>query len=450
MNETKSGKEFYRWIILLIIPIAVQNLINVGVTSTDTIMMGFVSPISLSAVSLASNIYFLLTLFYSGLSSGAMVLMSQYWGKKDFYALKQVAALALMFSFLIGLIFATTAFTIPHQIMNVFTNDAEVANQGAEYLKIVGFAYILSSFSTTYLNIIRSVERVTVAAVTYGISFLINVCVNGVLIFGMFGITPMGIKGAAVGTVVARTFEVTVTIFYSKFKVKEIDIKLKDFFIINKVLLKDFLSYSLTVTANETLWGIGVAMISVIIGHMGVDVIGANSVATVAKQFAMVISLGIANATAIVIGKSIGERHYHLVWEYAKKMLIITIVFGVIGSILILVLKPILINHFIISNQSKIYLSDMIYILSYTNIIASINSTLIVGLFRGGGDTAFGLFVDIVGLWFFAIPMGAAMAFIFKLSPVIVYAFLVSDEIVKLPFTLKRFMSKKWIKNVTR
>lgn len=445
-----NNKGFYKWVIYLTIPIAIENLINVGVTSSDVIMMGLVSDVALSAVSLASQVQFILTIFYFGLSSGAMVLMSQYWGKKDYKALTEILSLVLRFAFAMGIIFSLLVFLIPGQIMRIFTNEQRVIDDGINYLRIVGFSYILSSFSVTFLNVIRSMEKVMMAAVVYFISFTVNIAVNSVLIFGLFGLPKMGVRGAAIGTVVARTIEVLIALWYLKFRLKMIPLKIKHFFKINRLLLKDFINYSAMVVVNELTWGLGISAISVIVGHMGIDVIGANSVCQVTRQLAMVVSFGVAAASAIVIGKTIGEENYNLVWTYSKKLVKLAIYCGIFGSILIITLRPILTSVFTIGEMSKQYLSTMLYILAFIHIFQDLNATFIVGMFRGGGDTKFGLWVDFISMWFFALPLGAIAAFFFNLRPEIVYLILISDEIVKVPFTFKRYLSKKWIKNVTR
>ncbi|MEE0713509.1 MAG: MATE family efflux transporter, partial [Blautia sp.] len=226
-----EDKRFYSHVFRLVMPMAVQNLINVGVTSTDVIMLGKVGETALSGVSLANQIYFILSLLYFGLTSGACVLTAQYWGKKDTRTIEKVMGMSFRISILAGIVFAAAAFFFPYQLMRIFTADEAVIAAGVSYLKIVAFSYVLSAFTNVYLNIIRSIEQVVIATVVYGTSLAANIVLNAIFIFGLFGAPAMGAAGAALGTLCSRAVEVVIVVFYAVKINHVVKIRFKDWFV---------------------------------------------------------------------------------------------------------------------------------------------------------------------------------------------------------------------------
>lgn len=429
---------------------ALQNLINVGVTSTDVIMLGKVGEKVLSGASLGNQVYFILSLILFGLTSGASVLNAQYWGKGDVETIQKVLGIALKISIVIGILFTAATFFLPNPIMHVFTNDNEVVEEGIRYLRIVCFSYILSSISMVYLNTMRSVERVKIATVVYLCSLLINVCVNAVLIFGLFGAPKLGIAGAAIGTVVARILEVLLVLYYDRRKNDVFHFQIKYLFVKDRLLMKDFIRFSLPVVANELFWGAGISAISAVLGHLGSSVVAANSVVQVVRQLAMVVSFGVASATAIMIGKAIGEGKEDRARDYGQRFVKLSILTGICGAIVVAIAGPIAKAALTLTPQAKENLTFMMWIMCYYAIAQAYNTTLVVGVFRAGGDTRFGLFIDLFYLWGIAIFGGWLAAFVFHLDAFWVYVILLSDEVLKVPITTIRYMSYKWLKNITR
>ena len=249
-----NWKLFYRNVFALVIPIAIQNLINVGVTATDVIMLGKVGEKVLSGASLAGQIQYIMTLIFYGVTSGATVLTAQYWGKKDTRTIEKVLGMGLSAGLIVAVVFASAALGIPELLMRIYTSDPEVIAEGIKYLRIVGFSYVFMAVTQVYLNIMRSIERVMVATFIYLISLLMNIVVNAVLIFGLLGFPVMGVRGAAIGTLCARAAETVMVLVYAIFRNKIVRIRLKDMVKIDKVLLKDFAVYSMPVVLNELMW----------------------------------------------------------------------------------------------------------------------------------------------------------------------------------------------------
>ena len=438
-TKTINWKQFYRNVFALVIPIAIQNLINVGVTATDVIMLG---EKVLSGASLAGQIQYIMTLIFYGVTSGATVLTAQYWGKKDTRTIEKVLGMGLSAGLIVAVVFAGAALGMPETLMRIYTSDSEVIAEGVKYLRIVGFSYVFMAVTQVYLNIMRSIERVMVATFIYLISLLMNIVVNAVLIFGLFGFPVMGVRGAAIGTLCARAAETVMVLVYAIFRNKVVRIRLKDMVKIDKVLLKDFAVYSMPVVLNELMWGLGTSANTAVIGHLGSAAVAANSVAQVARQLATVVTFGISHATAIYLGKTIGEGKMELAKAYGKRFVWLSLILGILGGVLILISAPIANANLALTGPAKNYLSFMFFVMSYF--------TVVVGVFRAGGDTKFGLIMDVSTMWGFSILLGAVAAFILHASVPVVYVILMSDELIKVPITLKRYLTYKWLRDVTR
>lgn len=445
-----EDKGFYSNVVRLVMPMAIQNLINVGVTSTDVIMLGKVGETALSGVSLANQVYFILSLLFFGLTSGACVLTAQYWGKKDTRTIEKVMGMSFRISLLGAAVFTVAALAFPGLLMRIFTADKAVIEAGISYLRIVAFSYMLSAFTNVYLNIIRSVEKVVIATVVYGTSLLANIIFNAIFIFGLLGVPAMGAAGAALGTLLARTIEVLIVVFYAVKMNDVVKIRWRDFFVKDKALGKDFFTYAFPVLLNELAWGAGMAAISAIVGHLGSSAVAAHSVAQVCRQLSMVIGFGTSSAAAIMIGKAIGEKKEELAREYGRRFVKIAVLCGIGGGLLILGISPLVKSLLNLTPLAKSYLTAMMLIMSYYVVGQSVNTTMIVGIFRAGGDTRFGLILDVSVMWLCSILGSAVGAFVLGIPMPWVYILLCSDEIIKIPFSVYRYKTYKWLRNVTR
>lgn len=442
----EERNNFYKAVLTLVIPMALQNLVNVGISSTDVIMLGRVGEKVLSGASLGSQVQFVMSLILFGITSGASVLVAQYWGKGDVRTIEKVLGIALKFSLTIGAVFTAVTLLFPEAIMRILTNDAQVIEEGGRYLQIVGISYILMAVNIVYLNIMRSVERVKISTIVYLTGLIVNVIINAILIFGP---PQLGIRGAAIGTVSAITVELIMVIIYDR--------RVNDVFKFNfgffrtgsSVLLRDFVKYSGPVIINELMWGLGCSTVTAILGHMGSAAVAANSVTQVVRQLAMVVSFGIASAAAIILGKTIGEGNVEKAREYGGRFVKMSIVSGFIGSLVVLIARPVMMATMELTEEAGNYLSLMMLVMSYFVIAQTFNTTMIVGVFRAGGDTKIGLIIDVSCMWCLSILAGVIAAFVIKLPVMAVYVILLSDEIFKIPISAWRYKTYKWLKNVT-
>ena len=426
---------FYRNVFALVLPMALQNLINVGITSADVIMLGKVGEIALSSSSLAGQIYFIMSLILFGLTSGAAVITAQYWGKKDIETIEKVLGISMRIGLSVGILFFAAAQLMPTTLMKIFTSEPIIIEEGVRYLRIVSWSYPLAAAAVVYLNIMRSVERVIISTLVYSISLVINVIFNAIFIFGLGPAPAMGVAGAACATVIAHVVEFGIVVFYILRINHSVFFRLKNLFIREKALMKDFKIYALPVILNELAWGTGIS---------------ANSITQVTRQLAIVVTMGVANAAAIILGRTIGEKKEELAVIYADRLVKLSGLLGIGGSAVVLCVRPIAERFMTLTPEAGVYLRQMMIIMAFYVLCQSVDVTFIVGAFRAGGDTRIGLLLDFVSLWAICIPLGFVGAFFLKFPVWGVYLCLTCDEMLKLPFSFARYRSRKWLKNITR
>jgi len=449
MNQESQKKIFYRKIFRLVLPIVLQNLLSAAVNSADVVMLNYVSQEAISAVSLATQYSSILFMVYYGLGTGATMLCAQYYGKGDMKAIQMVEGIALRFSVGISLIFAVAAFCIPELMMMVFTKDTALIEIGASYLRIVSLSYFCWGFIEIYLAVLRSTGRVTISMALNISALVMNVFLNAVFIFGLFGAPELGAAGVALATSISRLTEL-ILCFVVSARSKEIKLKPSLMFRKGGILLKDFIRLSLPALGNDVAWALAFSMYSVIMGHMGSDVVAANSIVVVVRNFGTVFCFGLANAGGILIGNEIGEKKLELAKADTSRVVRLTIVSGFVGGLLVFLATPFVLQYASLSETAMYYLKYMLYINVYYIMGAAVNTTLIAGVFRAGGDSRFGFVCDLVDMWCYAVPLGFLAAFVFKLPVLWVYFLLCTDEFVKWPWVIRHYKSYKWLKNITR
>ena len=444
-----SAKNFYKSLISLVIPIAIQNLITSAVNSADVFMLGFVGQAELSAVSLANQVQFLLSGLFFGINSGIVMLCSQYWGKKDTDTIQKVMGIAFKVAFVFCLLFAFAAFLLPQTIMQVYTNDLELIEIGVGYLRIISISYILLSVSQVYLSVLRSVERAHMSTIISSVALIINVLLNAVFIFGLFGAPKLGVIGVAVATTIARIVEV-ILCFLDLYHNKIFKFNARFVFNWDKLLFLDYLKYSIPALLNDIAWTFAFSTYSIIMGHLNADVVAANSVVSTVRNLCSVLCFGIAAGGTVLIGKAIGENRLEDAKIDADRLVKASVISGILTGVLLLLVKPIVFECFILSERAYEYLNFMLIINSYYVVGQVFNTVTIAGIFRAGGDSKFGMICDTITMWVIAVPLGFISAFVLKLPPMAVYFILCLDEFWKIPVVIKHYKSYKWLKNITR
>ncbi len=446
---TQEAKSFYKDLRNVVQPMAIQNLISSAVNSADVIMLGYIGQTAIAASSLAGNVAFILFMISTGLSSGLVMLGAQYWGKKDTEAIKTLLGIGLRICCSVEIIVACIAAFYPRILMLIFTKNEALIAEGCRYLRAASFSYVCLSFSQMFQAGFKSIERVKIVTITSTTSLFLNIGLNAVFIFGLLGVPKMGITGVGIATSIARFIEMVICFIYAG---RQTDIKfsVSCVFRRNKLLTRDFFKYSLPAVGNELVWGSAFAMYSVIMGHLGEDIVAANSVVNTVRQLGSVLCFGMAYGGAIVVGKYMGAGDMAVAERNASRLARVTIFSGVLGAVLLICLYPVLPYIADLNKTAAHYRNILLFINAYSLIGASINTVLICGIFRAGGDSKFGFVADIINMWCVSVPLGLLAAFVFKLPPLWVYFILFLDEFEKMPFVIHHYFKKGWLRNITR
>lgn len=448
-KTTIQSDPFYSQIFKLVLPMIVQNLLSAAVSSADVVMLNYVGQSSISAVSLASQYASILFMVFYGLGTGATMLCAQYYGKGDLQAIQVIQGIALRFSLGISLLFAGAAWFLPKQMMRIFTNDPELVTVGASYLRCISICYLCWGITEVYLAVLRSVGRVVISTAMNVLAFSLNICLNAVFIFGLFGAPKLGAMGVALATSLSRLVELAAC-FVVSFYSRDIKLDVRYLFVRHKVLFFDFVRLSLPALGNDISWSMAFAMYSVIIGHLGTDAVAANSFVIVVRNFGTILCFGMASAGGILLGRIIGENRLDEAEDGAKKLMKLTVITGAVGGLMVLAAMPVVLTYAQLTDQAMHYLKYMLWINTYYVMGAAVNTTLIAGVFRAGGDSRFGLICDTIDMWVYAVPLGFFAAFVLKLPVMWVYFLICTDEFVKWPWVIRHYRSGKWLNNITR
>lgn len=450
MNWLIKDKAFYRTLAAIAIPIALQNMISFGVQLMDNVMLGSLGDTAISAASLGGQPFFILTVFGFGLSSGGTVLIAQYYGKGNLKAVRRVMGISMRFVALSSLLFTVVCSLFPEAILDIFSNEAEIIEAGAGYLKVVCLSYFFYSVSNCYMMSLRATENVNISTAVYGISFFVNVIFNYLFIFGKLGFPRLGIVGAAVGTLIARVSEFIMATLYMCFKEKRVRYNYSYVFRRENELLPDFFRHSLPVVGSELIWSLGAVTQTAIIGNISSTFVSANSIAGVIQQLAMVMMFGIGNASAVLMGKTIGEQNIDYAKKMGKTLLLISFGVGVTACCIIFAVRVPMLSLYRVSAETRALAFDILTVISLLNLGSATELTCITGILRGAGDTRYAFAVDAGCTWCIGVLMGYLAGFVWRLPVIWVFVCLRSDLPLRLVLCLSRIFRGNYIKNVTR
>ena len=432
------------------VPVMLQNLISYGITLMDTIMLGKLGEIELSAAALANQYATIYMVITFGIASGTNIMLAQYWGKGDVVSMRSIESITLRVSTVISLVFFLLAFFLPQTIMSIFTPDILIREAGVKYLKIVCFGYFMHGLTNVMLMTLRSIGNVKASMMVYGGTLVTNTFLNWVLIFGNLGAPALGIEGAAIATVISHTLEFIVTVYYVLFREKKIAFRLHDIVFYDKSFYRDYLHTAVPVIFAELIWSLGNSVLTVIMGQMGQGFVAANSIVSVVNQIATVATVGLGNAAAVIVGNLIGAGDEEKAKDFSRSIIFMSLMAGTAAGIIMFLLRPLIIGGFNVREDTAALTMKLLTVSSVVLAFQSVNFVEICGILRGGGDTRFALIIDTAFLWGFAIPLGFVAGLKFNLAPPIVYILLRSDEILKFFVGTSRIIKGKWVKNITR
>jgi len=443
-----NDKNFRKKLLALVLPITFQQLMLAVVSASDALMVGVIGQDLLSAVSLASQVTFVYNLFLAALTIGTSMFAAQYWGKGDKNAIERILGIVLRTSMLVSAVFfAGTMFT-PKLLMRIFTEDPVLTVYGTDYLRIVSVTYLMCGISQIYLCIMKNSGLAAKSMVISSTAAGLNIILNAVLIYGLFGAPRMEAAGAAAATALSRVAELAWVLLELR-KKGRIKIRLRYILHPDQPMRKEFWHYTFPVLGNELVWGGGFTMYSVIMGHLGTDAVAANSIANIVKNLIASLAMGIGNGGAIIVGNELGAGKLERTKAYGGKLCRIAVISGICSGIFLLAVSPAVLIVSDLSPTAEEYLKWMLVMCSYYMIGKYVNGTTISGIFCAGGDSRFGFLCDTITLWCFTVPAGFITAFVLKMPVLLVYFIINLDEIVKLPAVYRRYKKYRWLKDLT-
>lgn len=444
MDERK--RSLRKEIVRLALPIALQQFMTALVGACDAIMLGKLSQDAMSAVSLATQVTFVFNLFMFAFMAGENMFVAQYYGKGDYTGISQVFSLVTKICGCIAVVFLAGTLFFPEQLMRILTNEKTLIVLGSEYLRVIGISYVFSGIAQIFLAIMKNCGAVNMSTMINGVMVILNIALNAVFIFGLSGFPKMGIKGAALATVLATVVQFLWSVGYVLCRIRAVKFSLRS---CEKKLFGRFWQKTVPLLINNLAWGIGFSMYSVIMGHLGTDAVAANGIANISKNLVVCFCLGLGNAGSIIVGNRLGADRLQEAKEVGETLTKTAIIAGIVSGLVLIAVSPFITKMVDLTPIARGYLQKMLLISSYYIAGKSVNCMTIGGIFAAGGDSKFGMLCDSVTLWCIIVPLGCICAFILKLPVMVVYFVLNLDEIIKLPVVYKHYKKYKWIKNLT-
>ena len=440
---------FYNTLLKLAIPIVIQNLITSSINMVDTIMIGKIGEIEIAAVGIANQYFFLFNLLIIGITSGAGIFISQYWGQKDKENIRRTLGLSLISSIIFSILFTIIALIMPETIMKLFNKDPYVIELGIHYLKIVSISYVFTAVSLVFGVSSRCVEDTVAPMLVSIVALLVNASLNYIFIFGHLGFPPMGVKGAALATLIARIVEAIVLIFYIYAKKGVLSAKWKQMLDINKSFIQRALRTIIPVVINDMCWAIAMIIYAIAYGNLGTQAMAAVQITTTIQNIFMVFTFGLANGAAVMIGHQVGAGNIEEGKEYTRRFVKLSIIVGIFIGIILALSAPTVLSFFNISAEVHNSALKILYITSLIMCIKVLGVVIIVGILRGGGDAGYALKVEALTMWGVGVPLAFLGSFVFKFPVEIVVLLVGLEEVTKVVFALKRLRTSEWIRQVT-
>jgi putative MATE family efflux protein len=445
-------KRFYTTLASIAAPLVLQNLITYGIGLADNFMIGSFGDVSLSGVFVSNQVQWILHMLSIGIGAALVVLAAQYAGKKDIRNAKVVISIALKTALGVGLFFTLLVTLFPGRILSLFTGDEAVVAEGTRYIGIVCFSYIFFCANGVLLAAMRCVKNTKIGFLSSLTGFCVNVFLNWVLIFGRLGMPVMGVAGAAIATLIARFCELCVTVSYVRFGDKSLGFRLKDIALYHADMLKDFFKYGIPVILGDIFWGIAGSVQVAILGRIGTDVLAANTIAANLHQLFSVLVYGIAGASGVIIGQTVGSGEYGRVKAYSKTLQGIFLSFGVLTALVIFFSRTFILSRGFpdISATAHDYALQFLVVFSITIVGTSYQMSVLTGIVRAGGATGFVLINDLIHVWLIVIPSALLSAFVFHFPPVVTFACLKCDQVLKCIVAVIKLNRYDWMKKLTR
>lgn len=441
-----KDKDFYKTVVRIGLPIVLQGMITIGVNMADTMMLGQMGEIQLAGSSLANEFINIFMIMCMGMGYGAAVLTAKFWGSEELLEFKKIMTIMLRVCISISLFFTILAVAKPQIIMGIFTDDQEIIASGIRYFQISAFTFVPMGITLTMTAVLRSIRETKFPLYMAILAFFTNIFFNWLFIFGNLGAPRMEIQGAALGTLISRLIELCCYIWYVFYKDQRIHYRPKDFFLKCGANVRMYVTYCVPVLISDTLLGLGNSMAAIIMGHIGASFVAANAIIAQIVRLSTVFNQGVSSAASVMTGNVIGQGNREKAKEQGGAFLGISLALGLVASLVIIAVTPIIIANFQITEETKAIAFQLMWAVALMVVFQTIQSLLTKGVLRGGGDTRFLMVADIIFLWCLSIPLGYWTGLVMHSSAFIIYCSLKADWAVKSAICTKRLFGGKWVK----
>ena len=445
---------FWRIALKLAFPVAMQNLLTSSFILVDTIMVGQLGDLSLSAVGMAGQFGWFLNMITFGMCSGAAVFISQYWGAKDTAGIRRTYGIAVVSVCLISALFFVIGLLFPEGVVRIFNREPDVVEAGAAYLRIACWSYLATGVNMVFCIVLRSTENVKLPMYVSLVTTVLNAFMDYGLIFGAFGMPEMGIRGAALATVISAWAGPVLILAVSAIQRNMLISPIKELFGFNKRSIAEYYEKATPVIINETLWGLGTLLFSVIFANLGYQYYAAVTIFRTFENIAFVFFIGLCNASSIMVGKNVGAGHIKRAVEDSRRFVLFVSLCSVLTGVLIIIFRFQLASVFNLSGsitQETLKLTASLLLVYGIELpMRNLPYILIVGTFRPGGDTKIGMKLDLLSLWLCSVPLTTLAAFVFKLPFIAVFAIMyIAEDYLKVFLCVKYYFTYNWLRPVT-
>jgi putative MATE family efflux protein len=438
-------KDFFRSMLVIALPIALQQLITAGLNMIDVVMVTRLGEASVAALGLANQIFFLLILFLFGITSGMAIFTAQFWGKGDIEQIHHVLGICLTIAISVGALFCSAAVFVPERLMGFYTEDPEVIKLGSDYLRIVGLSYIFTAITISYATVLRSITQVKLTVIVAVVAWALKTVVAYLFIFGIAGLPALGVRGAALGTCFGWIFQ-TILLLILVYKLKTpLAANPLSFFHFNRPFLFKVLKTSLPAALNEVLWSVGITSYNAVYARISTDSIAAVNINATIEELVFVLFIGLGNACAVMVGNKIGEGGKNVAFEYGRRFTILGVITGILGGATVIAVREIVVGLVPLLPSTADNLRGLMLVYGLSIWLKVFNYMLFIGALRAGGDTRYAMFTELFSIWVIGVPSAVIGGFVLHLPVYGVYAMVLLEEAVKAIIVLRRFLSRRWI-----
>lgn len=443
-------REYMKEILQIGLPITFQSILQASYSMVDQIMVGTLGTLSIAGSGLVGKFASLVLFTLSAISSVTSILISQYHGSKDKEGISKSFFSCLYIALAVMAVFMAVCLILPEGILAMYTPDKEMVKIAVPYFIVIAFSFLPMTLTMEFSSLLRSIEKSKFPLYAGMASMFLNVIFNYIFIFGKLGMPRLGLLGAGIGTLLSRTVECLVLLFFIMRLCQKQELYLHPVSILKPEQYKKISIIAIPILFNEFSWSLGENIYAAIYGRIGTESVAAMTLVNPLMGMFIGMFSGVSTAATVMTGKRLGRDEKDEAYNIAKYLGKVGVVGSVIVSVILVAISNLYVGLFDVEPQVLEISKRIIYVLALYLIVKISNMIIAGGVLRSGGKTKYTLYIDLLGTWLFGVPLGLLGAFVFKWPIEAVYALLSFEEVVRLIITLIVFKKKIWMQNVTK